>query len=177
MKLLFLYVYSLSFCVAGTLIAGCGALQAQNWSVSPPLQSSAKLNHEPFERAAGGSFTANYAGRASQRCRKVYQYYFVCTTSLTGKGNGTFIHRSRFSGFITSGHRGSSFHCSAEFNFVSIKRPVESFDAKNVSGCFSRSYKVTGGHGKFAHASGNETATISVKGSTFTSSWTGTLNF
>ena len=176
MKLPFLYLYSLSFCVAGTLIAGCGAPQAQNWNVPPPLQSSAKLSHESFERAAGG-FTASYAGSASERCRKVFQYYFVCTTSLTGRGGGTFIHRSTFSGYITSAHRGSSFHCSAQFSFVSIKHPVDSFHAKDASGCFSRSYKVTGGHGKFAHASGNGTATISIKGSTFTSSWTGALNF
>jgi hypothetical protein len=159
------------------LIAGCGAPQAQNWNVSPPLQSRAKLSLESFERAAGGSFTASYGGSASQSCHKVYQYYFVCTTSLTGKGSGTFIHRSTFSGVITSGHRGSSFHCSAQFSFVSIKRPVDSFDAKHVSGCFSRSYEVTGGTGKFAHASGNGTATISIRGSTFTSSWKGTLYF
>ncbi|MBV8149790.1 MAG: hypothetical protein JO092_11900 [Candidatus Eremiobacteraeota bacterium] len=181
-KHLFLYAYLLSFCMAGTFFAGCGGPQAQSPNVSPPLQSSAKQSPESLKRAAGGSFAASYAGSASQQqCHKVFYEVFICTQSFAGKGSGSFIHRSSISGSYTceEGRYGSG--GSAQFTFVSKKHPEDSFNATmSTKGKFcllGATYTVSGGTGKFANASGSLTALFLIKGSTFTASWKGTLNF
>jgi hypothetical protein len=167
MKSLSLSCRALSFCVLGVLFVSCGGPQAQGWNAPSALQSSAKLNSQSLKPAAGGSFTASYAGSYVKSC------VINCGLNFHGTGSGTFIHRGRLKGgfFIALSGCGG-------FTFKSMKRPADTF---NVTGpChFGRGrYKVEGGTGKFANASGRGEVSIQKHSNhTFTSSWTGTLNF
>jgi hypothetical protein len=153
---------ALSFCAAGTLFAACGG-PTQGWSAPPPLQLSTKVSRESLKRAAGGSFTASYAGKFRGLCG----FPHVRDEYFRGTGSGTFIGRSGMKGPLYCQGR------TGNFIFRSKEHRAETFSVTVNNG----SYTVTGGTGKFANASGNGTFSISKKGLTFTSSWTGTLNF
>jgi hypothetical protein len=172
MKGLSLSRYAVSVCVAGTLFVGCAGPQAQSWNSASPLQSSAKPSSESLKQAAGGAFTASYAGKF-----KVKQGLFF-TTHFHGTGSGTFSHRSTLRGTMICGFSADFAH----FTFRSKKHPSDAFrvsDTQDICHKGKTQYTVTGGEGKFVNASGDGTLHLHLDNSnhTFTASWTGTLNF
>jgi hypothetical protein len=168
--------YALSVYVAGTLLAGCGGPQTQSLNAAPPLQSNAKLSSESLKHAAGGSFTASYAGTYERGCTLT-----GCSISLSGEGRGTFIGRSWLQGGANCRlHWGSG---SGNFTFRSQNHLPDAFNA-SVNACLVNgkyNYTVHGGIGKFANASGGGTVSLSLSSGynfgTFNSSWTGTLYY
>lgn len=131
------------------------------------------LSSESLKRALGGSFTASYLGEYTY-----HNYVDFSVFSLHGGGRGTFIGSSSLKGGFECGR----YFYGGRFTFRSTKHPVDSFRARLKPGgtyCPGGSYTVTGGKGKFANASGGGTVSFffDYLNHTFTSSWTGTLNF
>ncbi|MBV8068029.1 MAG: hypothetical protein JO113_08620 [Candidatus Eremiobacteraeota bacterium] len=167
MKILAVSRYTPYVCVAAMMLAGCGGPEAQGWNA--PLQSSAKLSSESFKPAAGGSFTASYTGTYKKSCK------INCGIVFRGTGSGTFIHRSRLNGGFSPGISG----CGG-FTFKSMKHPADTFNVATAPCRFPGvgHYKVQGGTGEFASASGRGKYSIQKHSNhTFTASWMGTLNF
>jgi hypothetical protein len=130
----------------------------------------------------GGAFSGGYSGTANFRpC--VYQQY-TGQFKFTGAGAVSFLGQSEESGnLVLSGRRGS---CQGWFGHVvlrSLKHPrvrikMQVGGRAHPGPCPSTlSYTVTGGTGRFYHATGSGTVAFMCSGSAYSDQWSGTISF
>lgn len=160
---------ALSLWGAAILLAGCGGSQVTGLSPSQQFVNSAT---SPL---SGGAFSASYSGQYS-----VHDCGFGCNRwEFRGSGPAKFLGHSRermrwF--FILDARRRAngatltSYHSKTDGIKVTINLTNQ---------CASNSYVVTGGTGRFAHATGSGTisTTCNVSEMTYSDSWTGTLYY
>jgi len=128
---------------------------------------------------SGGSFSGSYSGTWTgdgSDCTAHGDFHF------SGNGSGLFIHHSTESGLFLNGDFGCSFGGSVRL--TSKFNPANTITAnlapfRGAPPCGNLiGYGITGGTGKFAHASGKgRFKLICNNDKTYTNSWSGTLNF
>jgi len=176
--------YLLAALLAVTSLAACGGVEPGN--ALAPLQNSAKTH--PLGKGQGGTFTANYSG--------IYNYNVTwgqanCKIGLfSGNGTASFLGNStesidsRYCEGLTinqSFARATLTDASNSKNYIKLGMEQAFFP------CFSPNYntsswKVRGGGGKFANASGSGTVTFTCthytdKQNSYSDKWSGKLTY
>jgi len=131
---------------------------------------------------SGGSLTGAYSGTETggNICA------LLNTFTFSGRGAATFLRRSTESGSMTW-NTGFSCNLRGSATITSIRNPANSvtvFLRGSVQPCDPRhpvSYTVSGGTGRFAHASGSGSVQFACPnnagGGNYTDQWSGTLTF
>lgn len=167
---------ALSVCATALLLASCGGGQVAGLSSTQQFANSTE-SKLAASRLSGGTFKASYSGhylRYSDHEGVLYEF--------RGSGAASFLHRSheRFRWAFVLGLSGKT--SSYTITLKSSKSPTDRIKVtvgQPPAPCGSNSYVVTGGHGRFAHATGSGTINITCKSSdyTYTDAWTGTLYY
>ena len=158
---------------AVVLLVGCAA------APSVPTHSLTQRTALPDH---GGTFSVNDSGNYSRSgCGPFGPGGF----SFSGSGVGTFIHRDRESGSLTSARNSCKFSGTA--TMVSKERPGNSITmalSSNALPCFRGPVTVTfiivGGTGRFAQATGNGTVVFHCGNGntgTYRDVWSGMISF
>lgn len=167
--------------VAVVVLAACGG--AQNVSPNVGAGSNARLGLTGISIDRGGKLKAAYSGSYSKSgdCS--------ATAMFTYKGNGTarFLHASdeeiRLTWLCGSEEvTGSATLTSSQVPKDSVTATVSSTDFRSPCYDFTLSYAVTGGTGKFRHASGSGTIAFhglstDCSAYSYSDKWRGTLKF
>jgi len=176
---------ALSVCGAVILLAGCGGSQSP---ISASGVSAAMPGTVRTRPASGGGFSGSYTGSASVRsCMFKQSGEFT----FSGTGKVTFLHRSAESGELSRPWIIN--HCAGSWSgsdtLMSLSDPGNTITMSLtrvvkhniIDPCSLKpySYKVTGGTGKFAKATGGGTVRFSCHRSlhTYSDQWSGTLSF
>lgn len=165
MKTLNFSRWTLSACVA-LLLAGCG--EGQVASPGTIQQFSGSAGSTPTaSQLSGGAFSASYSGSdgghsCGSGCR---------VEVLRGSGTATFLHRSSEKVRIKMVDGAST----AKAILKSLRSKTDSITAALSPN--SNAYTVTGGTGRFAHATGSGTISRAYYPKSYTDTWTGTLYF
>jgi hypothetical protein len=163
----------LAVAVLGGCSSGAGSQVAP---LGPMLQSAAP--------AAGGSFSASYSGTYSLSfiCGQNPQGYF----KVSGTGSASFLHRSTEAGSMYVKDRcgywlGTGTLTSSHNPRNTITVWLRSVAIGSESPCYNPrgvQFSVTGGTGKFAHATGSGTVRfVCNNNGTYTDHWTGTVMY
>lgn len=167
--------------VAVMVLAACGA--SQNVSPNVGAGSNARLGPSGIRVDRGGRLKGAYSGSYSKSgdCS--------ATAMFTYKGNGTarFLHSSgeeiKLTWFCGSQDvTGSATLTSSQAPKDSVTASVSSTDFKSPCYDFTLSFAVTGGTGKFRHASGSGTIVLHRLSTdcfsySYSDKWRGTLKF
>lgn len=160
-------------CAASLLaLAGCATVP------SVPTHSLAQRTALPD---SGGTFSVNDSGNYTRSGCALFPGHF----SFRGSGVGTFIHRNKESGGMSSGRNSCTMSGSA--TMVSKGNPSNSITMTIVSNglpCFRApptvTFNITGGTGRFARATGSGTVVFHCgfgNSGTYTDVWSGTITF
>jgi len=161
-------------CLVGLIaVAGCSA--------SPMLSNNFETAKNTMG-ASGGTFSASYAGRFSiSACSSGSG-----TFTFEGAGSGNFIGSSSETGSMTDKSRTGSCRLlwKGPAKLTSAMHPLDtirlSLAERNFTPCTIRpAFTVTGGTGKFAHAtgSGKVVFTCDAMRHTYSDQWAGTISF
>lgn len=156
------------------VLAGCSA------APSVPMHSLVQRTALPDN---GGAFSVNDSGDYRRTgCGPVGAGVFI----FGGSGAGTFIHRNRESGSMTSAKNSCKFSGTA--TMVSKKRPADSITTVIASSslpCFhshatTMTFTISGGTGRFAQATGSGTVVFTcgpANTGIYNDEWSGTITF
>jgi hypothetical protein len=163
------------------VLAACDA--AQNVSPNVDAGSNARLRPTRVAFNHGGRFTAAYSGSYS----KTGDCSATAMFTYKGNGNARFLHSSSEEIKLTwiCGSRnatGSATLTSSQVPGDSITSSVSSTDFMSPCYDFTLSFAVTGGTGRFRHASGSGTIVFHRLSSDcssypYSDKWRGTLKF
>jgi len=159
--------------IAALVLVGCSAV--------PTLSTHLQTSRSEFG-ASGGTFSASYHGRfSSSPCSAGHNGTF----SFGGTGYGNFIGSSSETGSLTRPFRNGQ----CRFTFKGPATLKSTLHTRNaITSSLSETgygpcvipptYAVTGGTGKFAHASGSGKVVFTCHlDGTYTDQWSGTLSF
>ncbi|MBV9720194.1 MAG: hypothetical protein JOZ77_12815 [Candidatus Eremiobacteraeota bacterium] len=160
--------------------AACSA--AQNVSPNVGVSSNAPLGASHIISNHGGKFSAAYTGTYSKSGDCSAEAFF----DYEGNGNAKFLHSSSEQLSLTwycfsPNVIGSATLTSVRHPGDSITAKVSSTDFKSPCYGFTMSFMVTGGTGRFQHASGSGTMVVKRLGRkciySYSDKWSGTLKF
>ena len=164
------------------LLVGCCGTQTTSVVSGTPLGSV-----DP--NASGGQFSPAYAGSYSfTKCLGTQQ---PGSFSFQGTGSGQFIFKSSETGSMQAVDQGGQCKWTGKATLANTLRPKNSITFRltgaRILGTYlppcgsnskAPSYTVTGGTGKFAHASGSGIVKFTCKSDgTYTDQWVGMLQF
>jgi hypothetical protein len=168
--------FTLSVCAIAALLPGCGGgrgVAPQTDSVALPTV----LQQQSHELASGGAFIAGYTGTAKQTHRRgTRQILFY-----NGEGNASFIGRSEEHGTFQLYCQPTCGFVKGKFWLISRRHPqnivIMSVKINKVGSSYV--YRVTGGVGKFAKATGMGTWSNPDFGKkrSYSDQWSGTLYY
>lgn len=165
--------------VALLVLAGCTSVP----SVPTPLQTQ-----RAAIKASGGPFNVTESGNYTlSGCNPPYNGNFA----FSGSGSGTFIHRNNEGGtMIGDANTGCPWSGNVKLinalhprNTISMslilgKPPLGHNDPCNPGGFQHIMFTVTGGTGRFAHATGSGVLEFACNSNgTYTDQWSGTITF
>ena len=164
--------------VAIVFLAGCAAVP----SVPTHLQTQG-----PATRASGGAFSASYSGNYHlTKCN--LQRHKKGSFTFTGSGSGAFIHSSTENGLMSGSSSAPCIYTGTAAltstlhprNSITVVLALHYFLLNDP--CTSKGQQVTfrvlGGTGRFANATGNGTVAFSCNSNgTYTDHWSGTITF
>ncbi len=176
---------ALTVCATAALLAGCSQANSTLPQSNPstPSTRSRKLTPTTAQpTGGGGAFSGGYSGTAKFRpC--VYQKY-TGQFKFTGAGAVSFLGQSEESGnLVLSGRRGSCEGWSGHVVLRSSKHPRVRIKMQVGGRAYpgrcptTLSYTVTGGTGRFDHATGSGTVAFMCSGSAYSDQWSGTITF
>lgn len=170
----------------GALLSGCGGKEEiSSTSLLVPLGDGSTISRNASWTDAGGQFTAAYTGTSS---------YHSCINEdkqgydkFSGTGSATFVHASVESveSLKAVTHEEGFFNCPVVSFTGSLKSKQHPGNAIFVSItnrsdplCATDEFSITGGSGKFAHATGSGSVTFVCSGSySYTDQWSGSISF
>ena len=179
------FVYSFAAVLSTALLASCGGQSSAPQLPASPGTLNQLSKPAAISPAHGGAFSANASGGYTLVCRMESFGDF----SFSGNGKASFLHGMQESGKMSNG-----FDCNGKWsgaatliaernrnNTVSVNL-VGSCRVHCLSPCQSAvTFTVTGGTGRFAHATGSGTVQFTCTNpygnGTYTDAWSGTLNF
>ena len=172
--------YALSVCVTATLLSGCGTSQVSSPSAPAAGTNSGMIRIVP---ASGGGFAGGYSGTGTWTCHRKGGSF-----TASGKGTVSFLGRSNESVRLTSHtHLGGCANWQGLATLKSLRNPRNYINIQVLPTgdlgylCqFGASYQVTGGGGKFAHATGGGRWTCTLNGygtHHYSDRWAGKLKF
>ncbi len=166
MRSLTLGRYALSVCVTATLFAGCGGSQIAGFSSAQQFANSAEPK-SAASRLSGGAFSASYSGKDGGHACGTGCH----VTIFRGSGTAKFLRSSyeRVSIKIVDGT------FTGRAILKSLRSKTDSITATVSPN--SNGYTVTGGTGRFTHATGSGTISRAYYPKSYTDTWTGTLYF
>ena len=174
---------TLSICAAIAMLGGCNnAATVPTPGSDVATGGAADLHrHKNEERMGGGAFNGGYSGTAKSRSCVFHGY--DGQFKFTGAGAVSFLGQSEESGNLRwngpratcSGWAGHVVLRSSKYPRVRIKMQVS---GRAYSSCpTTLSYTVTGGTGRFYHATGSGTVAFTCSGSAYSDQWSGTISF
>lgn len=164
------------FAVAALLLAGCSAVAG----VPTDLQTQ-----EAAIQQSGGAFNVSDSGNFDLSGCGLFK---GGSFRFAGSGFGTFIHQDTEYGSMTSGTYPYDCSWKGTATLVSVAHPrnsiaVELGGAYNTDPCHTSRFHlvrftVSGGTGRFVHATGSGTVTFTCNSNgTYTDQWSGTVTF
>jgi hypothetical protein len=177
--------YALGICAA-ILLAGCGQSTStlpQSNASTPSMPLGHLMSGLAQSLTRGGAFSGGYSGTYyDSGCRKNLGE----TSTFTGTGKASFLFRSSESGSggapWTGLHGGACRPWTGAATIMSERNPQNSITLNLEGGhgpCYQQqlSWTVAKGAGKFKNATGSGTLVFTCRNSTYTDSWTGTVNY
>ena len=160
--------------VAALLLAGCSAVSNIPTRVHTVDRTI---------RTSGGTFSASYSGNfADSSCSRAHNGTF----SFAGEGVGDFIGSSSETGSLKNRFRNGTcrFHWKGPATLTSAQNPRDtitfSLSETGYTPCvIPPTFVVTGGTGKFVHATGSGKVVLQcrISPNTYSDTWSGTITY